>query len=178
MQDPFYDMWDFGTAHVNPLFIKAWTDGWISSGLIDRMMGLLSKLSFQLRWEISVSGTFFGISSPSDILLNMKKYTFNNKNPLEEKTGESFLSRISCPVLVSGAGKSIYFDVNSHTRRCYEALTSVPSVNKEVWVPSSEGQGSLQAKMGAMALCNQKTYQFLDKAFGVAREPLNQGSLL
>ncbi|KAK7984736.1 hypothetical protein PG988_002358 [Apiospora saccharicola] len=27
--DPFYDMWDFGTAHVSPLFISAWTQGWI-----------------------------------------------------------------------------------------------------------------------------------------------------
>lgn len=100
-QDPFYDMWDFGTAHVNPLFIKAWTGGWISSGLIDRMMGLLSKLSFQLKWEISVSGTFFGISSPSEILLNMKKYTFRlslgeNEFLFNTKVLQSWAPKIPC----------------------------------------------------------------------------------
>ncbi|KAI0109878.1 alpha/beta-hydrolase [Daldinia grandis] len=170
--DPFYDMWDFGTAHVSPLFIKAWTGGWISSGLIDGLMRLLSKLSFQLQWEISVSGTFFGLSSPSDILLHMKRYTFRDNDSTGSKTRPGFLARVTCPVLLSGAGKSLYLDVNHHTRRCFEALENVPEMKKEVWVPTSEGQGSVQAKMGAMALCNQKTYQFLDKAFGVVRKPL------
>ncbi|KAI1352960.1 Alpha/Beta hydrolase protein [Xylaria sp. FL0043] len=168
--DPFYDMWDFGTAHVSPLFIKAWTAGFISSGFVDKLMAVISSLSFQLKWEISVSGTFFGISSPAEILLNMKKYTLHG-NGVDEKD-ESFLSKVECPVLLSGAGKSLYLDVNSHTRRCFDALTSVAPEDKEIWVPESEGQGSLQAKMGAFALCNQKTYHFLDKAFGIKREPL------
>ncbi|KAI1277504.1 Alpha/Beta hydrolase protein [Xylaria sp. FL0933] len=168
--DPFYDMWDFGTAHVSPLFIKAWTAGFISSGFVDKLMAVISSLSFQLKWEISVSGTFFGISSPAEILLNMKKYTLHG-NGVDEKD-ESFLSKVECPVLLSGAGKSLYLDVNSHTKRCFDALTSVALEDKEIWVPESEGQGSLQAKMGAFALCNQKTYHFLDKAFGIKREPL------
>ncbi|KAI0817253.1 Alpha/Beta hydrolase protein [Xylaria sp. FL0064] len=168
--DPFYDMWDFGTAHVSPLFIKAWTAGFISSRFVDKLMAVISSLSFQLKWEISVSGTFFGISSPAEILLNMKKYTLHG-NGVDEKD-ESFLSKVECPVLLSGAGKSLYLDVNSHTKRCFDALTSVAPEDKEIWVPESEGQGSLQAKMGAFALCNQKTYHFLDKAFGIKREPL------
>ncbi|KAK2030519.1 alpha/beta-hydrolase [Colletotrichum zoysiae] len=167
--DPFYDMWDFGTAHVSPLFISAWTNGWIGQGLIDRLMGALKRFSFQLRWEISVTGTFFGLSSPADILLHMKKFTFSGQ---EQKDGSSFLSRVLCPVLVSGAGKSLYMDVDSHTRRCFEGLTSVSPEHKDIWVPSSEGQGSLQAKMGALALCNQRTYQFLDQALGIKRDPL------
>lgn len=161
-------MWDFGTAHVNPLFIEAWIKGWISSDLIDKMMGLLSRLSFQLKWEISVAGTFFGLFSPSNILLQMKHYTFDSRGD----SGASFLSRIVCPVLISGAGKSLYLDVNNHTRRCFESLTNVPEHRKVVWVPESEGQGSLQAKMGAMALVNQKTFQFLDEALDVVRDSL------
>ncbi|KAI0096616.1 alpha/beta-hydrolase [Nemania sp. FL0031] len=168
--DPFYDMWDFGTAHVSPLFIAAWTKGIITSGFVDKMMAVLSRLSFQLKWEISVSGTFFGISSPAAILLNMKKYTLDGNGRDEKDT--SFLARVECPVLLSGAGKSLYLDVDNHTRRCYDALTSVAEEDKEIWVPHSEGQGSLQAKMGAFALCNQKTYRFLDKAFGIQRNPL------
>ncbi|KAI0905584.1 Alpha/Beta hydrolase protein [Ustulina deusta] len=168
--DPFYDMWDFGTAHVSPLFISAWTSGILSAGFVDRLMAVLSRFSFQLKWEISVSGTFFGLSSPAEILLNMKKYTLHGSGRDEKDV--SFLSQVECPVLLSGAGKSLYLDVDSHTKRCYDALTSVAPEDKEIWVPESEGQGSLQAKMGAFALCNQKTYRFLDKAFGIKREPL------
>ncbi|KAK7979610.1 hypothetical protein PG989_012067 [Apiospora arundinis] len=167
--DPFYDMWDFGTAHVSPLFISAWTQGWIGQGLIDRVLSVAKRMSFQLNWEISVTGTFFGLASPAAILLHMKHFTLAAAQK-EEDT--SFLSHVTCPVLVSGAGASLYMDVNSHTRRCYEGLTSVPDRDKEIWVPNSEGRGSLQAKMGALALCNQQTYQFLDRALGIIRKPL------
>ncbi|KAF7182337.1 hypothetical protein CNMCM7691_001817 [Aspergillus felis] len=160
--DPFYDMWDFGTAHVSPLFIRAWTSGWISGGFVDCLMALLSRVSFQLRWEISITGTFFGLSSPSEILLHMKKYTLCSE---QEDNDKSFLSRVTCPVLLSGAGNSLYLDVNNHTRRCYDALTNVAERNKQLWIPESEGQGSLQAKMGAFRLCNQRTYRFLDECF-------------
>ncbi|KAK5635443.1 hypothetical protein RRF57_011155 [Xylaria bambusicola] len=168
--DPFYDMWDFGTAHVSKLFISAWTGGIISSGFVDKLMAALSRLSFQLKWEISVSGTLFGISSPAEILLNMKKYTLHGNGG--DSKDESFLAKVECPVLLSGAGKSLYLDVDSHTKRCYDALTSLDPKDKVIWVPESEGQGSLQAKMGAFVLCNQKTYRFLDQAFGIKREPL------
>ncbi|KAK2037445.1 alpha/beta hydrolase [Colletotrichum somersetense] len=159
----------FDTAHVSPLFISACTNGGIGQGLIDRLIGALKRVSFQLRWEISVTGTFFGLSSPAEILLHMKKFTFSGQ---EQKNGSSFLSRVLCLVLVSGAGKSLYMDVDSHTRRCFEGLTSVSPEHKDIWVSSSEGQGSLQAKMGALALCNQRTYQFLDQALGIKRDPL------
>ncbi len=181
-QDPFYDMWDFGTAHVSPLFISAWTSGILSSGFVDKLMSVVSRLSFQMKWEISVTGTMFGLSSPSEILLNMKKYTLSGKGGgggqkdysfPSSSDNDSFLSKVRCPVFLSGAGKSLYLDADSHTRRCYDGLTSVAPKDKEIWVPESEGQGSLQAKMGALALCNQKTYHFLDKVLGIKREPLN-----
>ncbi|KAL5355553.1 Alpha/Beta hydrolase protein [Aspergillus floccosus] len=169
--DPFYDMWDFGTAHVSPLFIRGWTSGWLSGGFVDSLMAILSRFSFQLRWEISVTGTFFGLSSPSEILLHMKNYTFRSRHE-QDKDDESFLSRVTCPVLLSGAGKSLYLDVDNHTKRCYDALVNVAERNKQLWIPESEGQGSLQAKMGAFRLCNQKTYRFLDECFGVCRSSL------
>lgn len=181
-------MWDFGTAHVSPLFISAWTSGILSSGFVDKLMAVVSKLSFQMKWEISVTGTMFGLSSPSEILLNMKKYTLSGRGGVNGKKNhsllssgdgdsdsdsDSFLSKVRCPVFLSGAGKSLYLDADSHTRRCYEGLTAVAPKDKEIWVPESEGQGSLQAKMGALALCNQKTYQFLDKVLGIKRAPLD-----
>ncbi|KAI9848704.1 MAG: hypothetical protein M1837_006791 [Sclerophora amabilis] len=176
--DPFYDMWDFGTAHVSPLFIRAWTAGWLSDGFVDGLMAILSRLSFQLKWEISVTGTFFGLSSPAEILLHMKNYTLArgggsiNSYEKGDSIDTSFLARVTCPVLLSGAEKSLYLDVDNHTRRCYNALTNVAEKNKEIWVPASVGDGGLQAKMGAFALCNQWTYRFLDESLGVKRPSL------
>ncbi|RYO86813.1 hypothetical protein DL766_000147 [Monosporascus sp. MC13-8B] len=45
--DPFYHMWDFGTAHVSPNFMTAWIKGWIGQEFVDRLMGWLSAVSFQ-----------------------------------------------------------------------------------------------------------------------------------
>ncbi|KAK8074020.1 hypothetical protein PG994_004919 [Apiospora phragmitis] len=117
--DPFYDMWDFDTAHVSPLFISAWTQGWIGQAVA------------------------------------------------EKEEGTSFLSRVTCPVLVSGAG-----------------LANVPDRDKEIWVPSSEGQGSLQAKMGALALLclsdvgpSGSTSSRLGRRLIASREPRVLGEL-
>lgn len=183
-------MWDFGTAHVSPLFVSAWASGILSSGFVDKLMAVVSQLSFQMKWEISVTGTMFGLSSPSEILLNMKKYTLSGRGGVNDdknhspqssvdsdsdsdSNSHSFLSKVRCPVFLSGAGKSLYLDADSHTRRCYDGLTAVAPKDKEIWMPESEGQGSLQAKMGALALCNQKTYHFLDKVLGIRRAPLD-----
>lgn len=102
----------------------------------------------------------------------MKKFTLRHDAEQEDK---SFLRRVTCPVLLSGAGSSLYFDVDNHTRQCYDALTNVAERNKQLWIPETAGQGSLQAKVGAFALCNQKTYRFLDECFGVMRGTLDVG---
>ncbi|KAK2770256.1 alpha beta hydrolase [Colletotrichum kahawae] len=167
--DPFFDMWDFGTAHVSRLFLSAWMNGWMSREVIDTLMNTLKTFSFQLKWEISVAGTFFGLSSPSDILLHMKKFSLAGS---QQKDGVDYLTRVVCPVLVSGSGNSLYLDVDEHTKRCYDGLVNVPLENKEMWVPASPGQGSLQAKMGAVALCGQRSLQFLDRALGIDRPPV------
>ena len=170
-------MWDFGTAHVSSSFIRAWTSGWLSNGFVDVLMAILSRVSFQLKWEISVAGTFFGLSSPAAILLHMKNYTLaRGGDSIEDRENDSidpsFLSRVTCPVLLSGAEKSLYLSVDHHTRRCYDALTKVAEDNKKIWIPASVGDGGLQAKMGAFALCNQWTYRFLDESLGVKRTSL------
>ncbi|KAL3302144.1 alpha/beta hydrolase [Colletotrichum asianum] len=167
--DPFFDMWDFGTAHVSRLFLSAWMNGWMSRDVIDTLMNTLKTFSFQLKWEISVAGTFFGLSSPSDILLHMKKFSLAGS---QQKDSVDYLTRVVCPVLVSGSGNSLYLDVDEHTKRCYDGLVNVPLENKEMWVPASPGQGSLQAKMGAVALCGQRSLQFLDRALGIDRPPV------
>ncbi|KAK6211324.1 alpha/beta hydrolase [Colletotrichum tabaci] len=127
--DPFYDMWDFGTAHVSRLFLSAWMKGWIGQGFIDQVMKAMQAVSFQLKWEISLAGWFFGLSSPSDMLLHMKRFSLAGAR---QKDGNEYLARVVCPVMVSGSCSSIYVDVDEHTRRCYDNLINIPLEHKEI----------------------------------------------
>ena len=166
--DPIYSMWDFATAHVSPAFIGAWGRGWLSNGLVDGMIGMMMKFSYQMRWEVSLSGTFYGLQSAAEIMLEMKKYT------LASRDGGSLLNKVNCPVLVSGAASSLYLNADHHTMRAYNALThlSESKGDKQVWMSASPGQGALQAKMGAMQLANQRTFRFLDEKLGIDRTSL------
>ncbi|KAL8704428.1 MAG: hypothetical protein Q9201_002419 [Fulgogasparrea decipioides] len=170
--DPIYSMWDFATAHVSPAFIGAWGRGWLGNGMVDRMIGLMMRFSFQMRWEVSLAGTFYGLRSPAEIMLEMKKYS------LASTGGGSLLERVKCPVLVSGAASSLYVNADHHTMRAYNALTGLKESNgdKQVWMSASPGQGALQAKMGAMQLANQRTFKFLDEKLGIVRRASCQRS--
>ncbi|KAI9708168.1 MAG: hypothetical protein M1820_004122 [Bogoriella megaspora] len=157
--DPFYDMWDFGTRHISGLFMSAWTSGWISDALLDTMISMGMRMNFQMRWEVGVTAAFWGISSPAKILKEMKKYTLKG----------GILKNVRCPVLVSGAGKSLYFDTEEHTVRVSADLKHLDERQRRVWIPSKPEEGGLQAKMGAFGLANTRAYDFLDDVFGINR---------
>ncbi|KAI9771203.1 MAG: hypothetical protein M1839_002862 [Geoglossum umbratile] len=161
--DPLYDMWDFATAHISPTFIQAWTSGWLSDGFVNGLLGLGAKFAFQLKWEISIAGAFWGLDKPTEILLQMKKYTFRLHD------GGSYLDRVKCPVLVSGAEKSFYLDIEDHTTKVFKSLGHLKEEEKELWMSKTPGEGGLQAKMGALGLSNQRTFHFLDRVFGIRR---------
>ncbi|EKG11530.1 hypothetical protein MPH_11023 [Macrophomina phaseolina MS6] len=164
--DPLYSFWDFATAHVSPAFIGAWDRGWLSNAMVDAVISVMMKLAFQMRWEVAIAGTFFGLESPALIMQEMKRYS------LALPDGSSFLHKVTCPVLVSGASESLYLEADHHTMRVYNALTNQSEDDKRVWMAPTPGQGALQAKMGALQLANQKTFAFLDEKLGVKREAL------
>ncbi|KAL2132706.1 hypothetical protein VTI74DRAFT_3469 [Chaetomium olivicolor] len=140
--DPVWSMWDFAMQHVSPAFVGAWDRGWLSSGVVDAVMGLGMRLSFQMRWEVGVAGNFFGLSSPAAIMQEMKRYTLG----LSGGKG-SYLDRVRCPALVSGASESLYLDPGHHSARVFEALTNVADEEKQLWLASTPGEGGLQAKV-------------------------------
>lgn len=129
------------------------------------------RFSFQMRWEVCLSGTFYGSKSPAEIMLEMKKYSLDS--PVGARGG-SLLNKVKCPVLVSGAAQSLYVNADHHTMRAYNALIELieSQGDKQVWISTSPGQGALQAKMGAMQLANQRTFKFLDEKLGIERESL------
>nr|QJY30861.1 alpha/beta hydrolase [Discosia rubi] len=160
--DPLYSFWDFATAHISPAFIGAWDRGWLSDAFVDTIISVMLKMSFQMRWEVNVAGTFFGHTSPARMMKEMKRYTLGN----------NYLKRIKCPVLVSGAAESLYLEANHHTMRVYNELVNLSDTNKELWMTATPGQGALQAKMGALQLANQRTFKFLDEKLDIKRPPL------
>jgi pimeloyl-ACP methyl ester carboxylesterase len=164
--DPFYDMWKFATKHISPTFINAWSKGWLSDGFVNGTINLLSKIAYQLKWEVSIAGWMFGLDTATQTLLEMKKYT------LSLPDGGSFLDRVKCPVFVSAAAHSIYFDADVDTMKVYNSLKHLGENQKEVWRPSNPGEGGLQAKVGAFGLSLQKTFQFIDEQLGIVRPEL------
>ncbi|RMZ71757.1 Alpha beta hydrolase [Pyrenophora seminiperda CCB06] len=164
--DPLYDMWDFGTQHVSPAFINAWMSGWLSKFVVDSIINVGASLNFQLKWEISVSGAFWKLDRPTDILLEMKKYTFRLPS------GKNYLDAVSCPTLISGAANSLYLNVESHTMMVWRHLNGVSEMEKELWLANKPADGALQAKIGAFGLSNEYTFRFLDEKLGVKRGEL------
>jgi pimeloyl-ACP methyl ester carboxylesterase len=167
--DPLYSFWDFATAHASPAMLGAWERGWVGDGVINAAVRVMMSLSFQMRWELMTAGAFFGRQgSPALIMREMQKYTL----------GDGYLKRVKCPVLVSGASESLYLEPHHHTMRVYQELVSgLPEGHDkvELWMTTTPSKGSLQAKMGALRLANQRTFKFLDDKLGIKRPPLLEG---
>ena len=62
------------------------------------------------------------------------------------------LDRITCPILVTGAVRTIYASAESSTARIHRQLTRIHETDKEVWIPEEAGQGGLTGKVGAWGL--------------------------
>ncbi|SPO07537.1 related to alpha/beta hydrolase [Cephalotrichum gorgonifer] len=165
--DPVHDFWDFATTQIPKPVLTGWERGWIGDSVIDAVVGLTMRFVFQMKWNINLSSIIFGISQPSQIMKAMKAYT------LRLPEGKSRLSNIRCPVFVSGASNSLYLDVSDHTKAVYNGLADhKEGVDKEIWVAEVPGEGGLQAKVGAVALSNQRVFGFLDRHFNIKREYL------
>ncbi|PGH16792.1 hypothetical protein AJ80_05107 [Polytolypa hystricis UAMH7299] len=169
--DPVYDLWDFAMKHVNQTFLSAWGNGWISDGVVDSIVGTMMRLVFQSRWELTLMGNLYGLRLPSQIMRTMKKYTLRSATG-NKGTADSYLDGVRCPALVTGAGKSLYLDVDDHTSRVYNGLTHQQPGAKQLWIATSPSEGGLQAKIGAVELCNQRVFHFLDQQFGIHRPGL------
>lgn len=160
--DPFIDMWEFATFHISPLFIGAWNKEWIGDRLVSAIIGFLTLLVFQMRWEVGLTAWFFGTPTPADTLKEMKKYTLKG----------GYLARIRSPVFVTGAAHSLYFNPYYHTLNIFNGLTGLKDEQKKLWMPEDPADGGLQAKVGAFALKSQRTFEFLDKVFDIKRPSL------
>lgn len=165
--DPIYDMWDLATDRLPQAFVSAWLGGWLSDGFFDAAWRALSAFSFQLRWELTHCMWIFGVPSAALAVREMRRWTLRGGGD-----NGAYLSRVRCPVLVSGADGTIYTPPEISTYRVVRDLSHLPDEHKEVWVATEPADGGLQAKVGAWRLVQQRTFRFLDRIFKVERSDL------
>ena len=171
--DPFYSLWEFASARLPGPVVTLWTNGWLPDTGLDAMARAARYVSpFQSRWEFEMSKWMFGVERPTEVFRRVMQFTFGG-GPVKEVDGgkgpDEYLHRIKCPVLVTGAGQSLYFKVRNTTQRIYDRLVNVRPEDKEIWLPMEGGLGGLQAKIGAFGMAQMKTFAFLDQKFGIKR---------
>ncbi|CRK16085.1 hypothetical protein BN1723_002260, partial [Verticillium longisporum] len=180
--DPFYSLCDFVKARMPGGLMGLWESGWISDSVLNGVASIGRMLgTFQDKWELENSKWMFGIGIPSEMFRRVMHFTLGEVPPLgrERSLGgasddqQGFLHRIKCPVLVSGAGRSLYFKtLGDTTKQIQTELVNVPDSDKVVWFSEQPGEGGIQAKIGAFGLAHMRTFEFLDKSFGIHRQAL------
>jgi pimeloyl-ACP methyl ester carboxylesterase len=164
--DPAYDMWDLATSKMPGWFISGWLGGWISDGIVNGMVGMLSSTNFQFKWEVGHMMWAFGQDSPAKALRGLRDYT------LRLTDGGEYLHKVKCAVMVTGAAASLYFQPELSTMKIYDELIQLDEHKKKCWIAKDVGSGGLQAKIGAFGVSNLRTFAFLDEQFGIRREAL------
>ena len=96
-------------------------------------------------------------------LREMKKYT------LRLPGGKEYLHEIKCPVMVTGAAASPYFDPKVSTTRFFNSLSQLKDEEKEEWIAKDVGERGFQAKVAAYGISIQRSFSWLDNQFGIKR---------
>ncbi|CAI6337895.1 unnamed protein product [Periconia digitata] len=161
--DPPYDMWDLAVDRMPSWFLGSWSSGWISDKTFNRMVSILSRLNFQFKWEMQHMQWMFGTDSAAGAMREIKKFSLHTPE-------RSYVSRIKCPVLVSGAAGSMYFDPKLNSQKIYDALGHLGEHKKKHWTADEVEDGGLQAKIGAFWMFNYRTFAWCDEHLPVKRE--------
>jgi len=164
--DGFYSMESFAQGRMPAWLWNLFSGGYLSDAVFDRVIGAISGWTFQTRWEFNHMRWAMGRTSDAEVIRRMLDYT------LAKSGGGELLHDVKCPVLVTGAGSSFYFDPETTTRKVLRNLKHLPEDKKEEWVASDVVFGGLQAKIGAFGYSMQRTFAYLDGKFGVDRERL------
>ncbi|KAK3305948.1 Alpha/Beta hydrolase protein [Chaetomium strumarium] len=165
--DPFYGLWRLALTRMPTWYAKMWTSGWLPEQVFNASIHLQMRLHFPTRWEFQLGMAMMGTSTPGDTLRRFQQFDLDAAS---DGKG-SIVGRIRCPVMLTGASRSVYATADESTIAIYNGLSQVPDLLKEVWIPEEVGNGGLTGKVGAWGLLAQKSFQFLDKSLHVVREP-------
>ena len=164
--DPFFSMFELAMTRVPQSFVSLWKSGWVTNNMFNLTAGLQSWMSFQIRWELGLGVSSMGVDSPATMLRRFEDFS------LDTKKGGKILDKVTCPVLLTGpgGGAEMYSSAATGAVKIHKLLTMVPEGNKELWTPAEAADGGLSASIGAWPLLAQRSFQFLDKHFGIDRQ--------
>jgi hypothetical protein len=86
-----------------------WENGYLGDWAVDALVGMASRLDFQTAWEFHHYMWVYGVATPADVLRQFERYAL----PLPD-SGQP-LSKLSCPVMVTGAADTLYFSPDMST---------------------------------------------------------------
>ncbi|KAK9440012.1 alpha/beta hydrolase [Metarhizium brunneum] len=162
--DGFFSLWALGMERMPGWYSSLWLSGWLPEWLFDALIRFGMRMDFTTRWEFGLGMAMMGTATPGNTLRRFREFS------LDREGDEPIVDRIKCPVLLTGASRSLYASAQDGTIAVYNALKGVPENEKEVWIPSNIGEGGMTGKVGAWALLSQKSFQFFDKHLRVHRD--------
>lgn len=154
--DGFYD---FGpqVRSRSPFFLR-----YLSDGQSDAVLAWAAGFNMQHQLEFGHLRMAFGTSSCVDALRKLEAIS------LETPGEEPICARVKCPVMVTSARDSIY-TVEPHLTYSKLAEYRGSEEGLTMWDPVGPGQGSLQAKLGAVSRFQLKIFSWMDEVFGINR---------
>ncbi|KAF2136069.1 uncharacterized protein K452DRAFT_303087 [Aplosporella prunicola CBS 121167] len=167
--DPFYCMWDLVKGRMPDFFINTFeAGGFASDEAWDYLVDFLSWVNVQTRWEFNHLRWMLGVQSAADVFRKMQEFTFSRED------GVDVLHSVHCPVMVTGAGYSMYAKPEISTTRIYNCLSHLDENQRLQWIATEPGDGGLQSKVGAFGALTRRSFEWLDKLLEIDRKiPLN-----
>lgn len=170
--DGFYSLWAVALDRMPGWYASLWLSGWLPEWAFDQSIHFGMAMDFSTRWEFGLGMAMMGTSTPGNTLRRFQQFSLD----VPTADGRNVLDNIRCPVLLTGASRSLYASAQDGTVAVAQALKQVPEPSLEVWIPEDIGNGGMTGKVGAWALLAQKSFQFLDKHLEVKRAPCSRQS--
>ncbi|RJE23815.1 hypothetical protein PHISCL_03846 [Aspergillus sclerotialis] len=155
--DGFYDLYEVTTSRIPWWFVNLWQAGALPDNIFNNTVALIQRMNFQSDWEINHAMWTFGVESAAAAVREMQRYS------LRESDGEEYLSRIRCPVFVTGAADTLYFPPKDNAVKIFANLGQLSAMQKELWIAEGATDGGFQAKIGATGLLHQRVFGWLGK---------------
>lgn len=196
--DPIYDLWDLAMSRMPGFIVWPWENNYVGDGLIDWVAITHSRVDVAARYMFAQAQGMLGSPSPAQLLRDMKLYSFRLHRTVVSEGGDNdnrnghagagagrackkrppryynqtgdYLERVTCPVLVTGAGADpTMFIADITVHKVMAGLVNVDEKDKELWMPQTYSEGGAQAKSGAWQMLQFKTFKFLDAKLGIRR---------
>lgn len=161
--DGFYDMWDTADSRIPPVFLKAWDR--LGDRFFDRVIRSLGRVRFHTRFEFAHARFALGLPTYAQATRAFQKFSLRG----DGEQGE-YLARVQCPVFVTGAADWAYFPAQGNATKIFEVFNQLHPEMAKLWVTKGVGSSGLQAKVAAISVVHDKTFEWLDEVLNIDRK--------